>query len=65
MGSLDLSRFDMENVTNKTNMCADFYHYNQYQTIYITCIQSVQTALQTDTGLDPNLTIVWQRPQQK
>ena len=62
MGNLYLNRFNMDNVTNKTNMFADFYNFNEWGTTHITCISSVQTAIQTGTGLNPNITIVWHRP---
>ena len=59
--SLDLSHFDMSNVVYKTNMCS--YLATASGACTITCPLSVQTAMQSGTGLPTSgVTFTWVRP---
>ena len=62
--SLDLSHFDMSSVTDKNHMCAGLSSTSRHCTI--TCPATVQTALQSGTGLPTNgVTFTWVRPTSK
>ena len=74
ISSLNLSNFDMSNVTSKTGMCSNLaiysgnIDYSLLETVNnactITCPLSVQTAMQSSTGLPgpDRVTFTWVRP---
>ena len=70
ISSLNLSNFDMSHVTSKTGMCSNLsiYSYSSedeedYYACTITCPLSVQTAMQSGTGLPTSrVTFTWVRP---
>ena len=74
ISSLNLSNFNMSNVTSKTGMCynlsirtGDYNYYNdgfENNACTITCPLSVQTAMQSGTGLPSSdqVTFTWVRP---
>ena len=61
LANLDLSNFNMSNVTDKGRMCYNLSTTSGHCTI--TCPEAVETAMQSGTGLPTSgVTFTWVRP---